>query len=127
MNVFDDLSKREREILEIAYRLGEASARDIQEALNDGTSYSAVRTFLGNLEAKGRIGHRHKGLAYLWFPIGEPEKEGAATIASAVDTFFSGSRERAVAALLGTSAKPLSDAEYKALKALIDSAREKRG
>ena len=107
MNVtaLDDLSKREREILKIVFQLGEATAREVHEKLNDGTSYSAVRTFLATLETKGRITHRLVGQRYLWVPAMDPEKEGASLIADATQTFFKGSRERAVAALFGTSSK----------------------
>jgi BlaI family transcriptional regulator, penicillinase repressor len=121
--VFDDLSKREREILSIVYRLGEATARDVEKALADGTSYSAVRTFLALLEAKGALTHRLDGKSYLWSPSTDPEKEGASLIAEATRTFFKGSRERAIAALIATDGRPLTAKEYAALSALIDAAR----
>jgi predicted transcriptional regulator len=125
MPEFDGLAKREREILRIVYRLGEASARQVQEALADGTGYSAVRTFLANLEAKGRVRHRADGIAYLWSPAGEAEREGAEAIAAATDTFFAGSRERAISALLGACDSPLGEDEYRRLRDLIDQARDR--
>lgn len=126
MAPLDDLSKREREILKIVFELGEPTARQVHERLDDGTSYSAVRTFLSTLEAKGRLTHRLDGQHYLWAPVGDPEKAGASLIAEATRTFFKGSRERAIAALIDTDDTPITEEEYLHLRALIDQAR-KRG
>jgi BlaI family transcriptional regulator, penicillinase repressor len=121
----DDLSKREREILTIVFQLGESTAREVHEKLNDGTSYSAVRTFLAALESKGRLSHRLAGQRYLWSPLMDPEAEGASLIADATRTFFKGSKERAIAALIGTDEKPITEEEYLRLKTLIERARER--
>lgn len=123
MAVFDDLPKREREILELVYKLGKATARQIQEALNDGTSYSAVRTFLSNLETKARINHIHEGITYLWEPKGKVEDEGALVLSEVSKTFFKGSREKTIAALLGSNQENISEEEYWKLRELIDKAR----
>lgn len=125
MGIFDGLSKREREILEIAFRLGETTAREIQEALPGGASYSAVRTFLANLEAKGKMGHRQDGFKYLWFPIGKAESEGSIAITETTKTFFGGSRTRAIAALLGADDTLLTKEEYQRLRELINQAENK--
>jgi predicted transcriptional regulator len=125
MGIFDGLSKREREILEIAFRLGETTAREIQEALPEEASYSAVRTFLSNLEAKGKMGHRQDGLKYLWFPVGTSESEGSIAIRETAKTFFGGSRTRAIAALLGSDDAPLTKEEYRSLRELIAQAEKK--
>jgi BlaI family transcriptional regulator, penicillinase repressor len=125
MPVFDDLPKREREIVAIVYRLGHATARDVQKTLADGTSYSAVRTFLALLESKGIITHRLEGKSYLWAPARDPEKEGASLIVEAMRTFFKGSRERAIAALIESGGQAMTEKEYAALAALIDKARRK--
>ncbi len=126
MAVFEGLPKRERAILEILYRLGGASAREVQAALDDGTSYSAVRAFLATLEAKGCVGHRQDGKSYLWFPASEASSEGGSALESAMRTFFEGSREKAIAALLGSGDRPLDEAEYKRLLRLINQARERK-
>lgn len=124
MNKIEKLSKREREICAVVFRLGEASARDVQGALGDDTSYSAVRTFLSNLEAKGLLAHRLEGKRYLWLPASDPEQEGAALIAAATRNFFKGSKARAIAALMRSDQEPLSEEEYDRLRALIDAFRK---
>ena len=126
MPLVEGLPKRERAILEILFRLGEATAREVQAALNDDTSYSAVRTFLSTLETKGRVAHRLDGQRYLWFPAGESEREGSSAIAGVVNTFFKGSRERAIAALLGSTDRALDEAEYERLLELIKQARARK-
>jgi len=125
MTALDGLSKREREIGAIVFRLGETTARDVQEALSDGTSYSAVRTFLATLETKKILTHRLEGQRYLWSPAADPEREGASLIAEATRTFFKGSKERAIAALIETDDRPLTEEEYDRLRALIERARER--
>ena len=127
MPQLDGLPKRERTILEILFRLGEATAREVQTALDDGTSYSAIRAFLSSLAAKGRISHRVDGQCYLWFPLGKSELEGSKAIAGAMNIFFKGSREKAIAALLGSDDRPLDEAEYQSLKDLIERARQRKG
>jgi len=123
--ILDGLSKREREIVGIVFRLREVTAREVQYALEDGTSYSAVRTFLAALEEKGLISHRLDGQRYLWYPTVAPEMAGASLIAEATENFFRGSRERAIAALIETDQRPLSEEEYQRLKSLIEQARVK--
>jgi predicted transcriptional regulator len=126
MSSLDGLSKREREVLTIVFSLGEATAHEVHASLGDGTSYSAVRTFLSTLEAKGRITHRLDGQTYRWFPAVDREQEGTTLMADTVKTFFKGSRERAIAALISIDERPLSNEEYRRLQALIEAAR-KRG
>lgn len=125
MALLTGLSKREREIVEIVFRLGETTARTVQETLNDGTSYSAVRTFLSLLEGKGLLTHRVDGQRYVWAPASDPEAEGTALIAEATRTFFKGSTTRAIAALIENDERPLSDDEIDRLRALIERARTK--
>jgi predicted transcriptional regulator len=125
MTSLDGLSKREREVLKIVFALGEGTARDVYARLDDGTSYSAVRTFLSTLEAKGRISHRMEGQTYLWSPLVDPREEGQSLIADTMRTFFKGSREETIAALIDLDESPLSEEEYLRLKALIDSARQR--
>lgn len=125
MGVLKGLSRREREIMEIVFRLGEATGREVQDALGDGTSYSAVRTFLATLESKKILAHRLEGQRYLWAPASDPEKEGAQMIAEATRTFFKGSKERAIAALIEADADPMSREEYDRLARLIEQARRK--
>jgi BlaI family transcriptional regulator, penicillinase repressor len=126
MPLWEGVPKRERAILELLFRLGEATAREVQAELDDGTSYSAVRTFLATLETRGCVAHRVEGQRYLWFPAAEPEQEGVSMIHQAMLTFFKGSREKAMAALLGAENRPLDDGEYQRLLALIERARNKK-
>jgi predicted transcriptional regulator len=123
MDLWGEVPKRERAILEILFRLDEATAREVQSELMDGISYSAVRTFLATLETRGYVAHRVEGQRYLWYPVAEPEQEGVSAIRQAMRTFFKGSREKAMAALLGAEDRPLDDDEYKRLLALIERAR----
>lgn len=123
MALLNGLSKREREIAAIVFRLGEATARDVQDALGDGTSYSTVRAFLAVLETKGRLSHRLVGQRYLWVPAADPETEGAHIMAEAARTFFRGSRERAIAALIALDDRPLSREEIARLRDLIERSR----
>ena len=119
----EDLPKRERAILELLYKLGEASARDIQKEFADDLSYSTVRTFLNNLEQRGKVSHRQSGLSFVYFPLAQAEQEGLSVLQQAQTTFFSGSKTKAIAALLGTDSK-ISEEEYRELKKLLDSARD---
>ncbi len=124
MPLLDELPKRERAILEILYAKGEATARDVQSALDDGTSYSAIRAFLATLENRGCVSHRLEGQRYLWFPVEAAEREGGSALLKTMRTFFEGSRERAIAALLGADERPLDTDEYRRLRDLIDKARK---
>jgi predicted transcriptional regulator len=85
-----------------------------------------VRAFLATLASKGRVDHRVEGQRYLWFPVGETENEGSSAVARAMNTFFKGSRTKAIAALLGADDKPLDEAEYRHLLELIERARARK-
>lgn len=125
MSSLDGLSKREREILKIVFSRGETTAREVHAQLGGATSYSAVRTFLSTLETKGRIAHRTEGQRYLWFPVADPVEEGVSLMADATRTFFKGSREHAIAALIDADERPITEEEYRRLKALIEAARQR--
>ncbi len=120
----DDLPKRERAILELLFKMGEASARDIQKEFGEDLSYSTVRTFLNNLEQRGKVSHRQSGLSFVYFPVTVAEEEGVTVLKQAQETFFNGSKTKAIAALLGTDSA-ISEEEYSELKKLLDSARTK--
>jgi BlaI family transcriptional regulator, penicillinase repressor len=95
------LSRREREILEVIFAIGEeASAEEIRERLSDPPSYSAVRAMLAKLEAKGAIRHKEKGLRYVYSPTMPRGKARRSALRRLVDVFFGGSKEQAVTALL---------------------------
>ncbi len=118
------LSRRERQIMEIVYRLGEATAAQVQEQMADPPSYSAIRALLRILVDKQHLQHRADGPRYIYSPVVSRHKARAAALAGVVDNFFAGSAARAAAALLGSHAKKLTKAELDELSTLIDSARK---
>ena len=121
---FDQLSRRERQIMEVIYRAGQATATDVLEGLPDPPSYSAVRALLRILETKGHLRHVADGTRYVFLPIVTPDRARRSAMQSLVETFFEGSREKAVAALLDASRSELSDTELDRISRLIENARE---
>ena len=118
------LSRRERQILEILYRRGKASASDVREAMDDAPSYSAVRTLLRVLEEKGHVKHRAEGLKYVYVPVVARDKAKRTAVKHVLDTFFAGSPEQIVAALLDVSSTDLTRAELDRMAAMIEKARK---
>ncbi len=114
--------------MEILYRLGEASAAGVREALPDPPSYSAVRAALSLLVEKGHARHRKDGRRYVYAPTVAAAKARQSAVRSLLTTFFEGSVEKAVTSLL-TEVSPgeLGDEEYRRLKRLIEEARQKGG
>jgi predicted transcriptional regulator len=119
------LSRRERQIMDAIYRLGEASALDVRREMPDPPSDSSVRTMLGILEQKGHLGHRKDGLRYVYAPTRPREAAGRAALRGVLKTFFDSSAEKAVAALLDLSGSRLSQQELDRLGRLVDDARGK--
>lgn len=119
------LSRRERQIMEIVYRLGEASAAQIHEQIEDPPSYSAIRALLRILVDKQHLQHRADGTRYVYAPIVSRTKARAAALAGVVENFFEGSAVRAAAALLGsTHGRKLTKAELDEISTIIDAARK---
>ena len=119
------LPRREREIFEILCSAGEASAAQVREAMADPPSYSAVRTILGRLEAKGLVDHRVEDQSYVYRSVPQPAKVRESALKNMVRTFFDGSAASAATALLGLSEK-LEPEELDALQRAIDQAKERR-
>jgi BlaI family transcriptional regulator, penicillinase repressor len=118
------LSRRERQIMEIVYRLGEATAAQIHEQIEDPPSYSAIRALLRILVDKRHLQHRADGPRYVYSPTVSRTKARTAALAGVVENFFEGSAVRAAAALLGSShGKKLTRAELDELSTIIDTAR----
>jgi predicted transcriptional regulator len=117
-------SRRERQIMDIVYRQGQATAADVREALPDPPSYSAVRAMLRVLEEKGYLRHEQQGPRYLFLPTLSREKARRSALKQVVQTFFDGSTEQAVSALLDYSTSKLSDEELDRLAHLIEQARK---
>jgi BlaI family transcriptional regulator, penicillinase repressor len=118
------LGRRERQIMDILFRLGRATAAEVQEALPDAVSNSGVRGMLRLLQAKGHVTVAQEGPRYIYSPAAQPEEVSRSAVRHLVSTFFQSSTSSAIAALLENSEEPLSDAEYERLVRLLDQARE---
>jgi BlaI family transcriptional regulator, penicillinase repressor len=118
-----DLSRRERQILDILYQRGQATAAEVQTELPDPPSYSAVRALLRILEDKGHIRHEQDGPRYVYLPTVPRDNAQRSAIRHMLQTFFDGSAEQAISALLDDSSAKLSPAELDRLARMIDTAR----
>jgi BlaI family penicillinase repressor len=118
-----DLSRRERQIIDILYSQGRATAAEVQTALPDPPSYSAVRAMLRILEEKGHVRHLQDGPRYVYVPTIARDNAKRSAMRHVLQTFFEGSAEQAISALLDDSATKMSDAELDRLARLIDQAR----
>lgn len=114
------LARRERQILEILIARGRGTAAEVQSAMPDAPSYSAVRATLRIMEEKGHVRHEQQGASYVYSPKVAPERAKRSAIRHLLDTFFHGSPEQLMAALL--DGKP-SDEELKRIAAMIERAR----
>jgi predicted transcriptional regulator len=119
----NDLSRRERQIIDILYAQGKATAAEVQAALPDPPSYSAVRAMLRILEDKRHVRHEQDGPRYVYVPTVGRDNAKRSALHHVLKTFFDGSTEQAISALLDDSAVKLSDAELDRLARLIDQAR----
>jgi BlaI family penicillinase repressor len=118
------LSRRERQIMDLLFRRGKATAAEVQRDLPDPPSYSAVRALLRILEQKGHVKHEQDGPRYVYVPRLDRDTARATALRHLVQTFFDGSTEQAMAALIDTSARTLGDAELERLAELIEKARK---
>ena len=119
-----DLSRRERQILDILYKNGRATAAEVQAVLPDPPSYSAVRALLRILEEKGHVRHEQDGPRYVYLPTVARDNAKRSALRHILQTFFDGSAEQAISALLDESSAKLSSAELDRLARLIDGARK---
>lgn len=118
------LTRREREIMDILYRRGRASAHEVLDELSDPPSYSAVRALLRLLEERGHVKHTEDGPRYVYAPAVARGDARRSALAHVVKTFFAGSVEQAVAALVESPRSKLSREELDRLSDLIDRARQ---
>ena len=118
------LTRRERQIMDILYRRGRATAGEVMAELPGDPSYSTVRAQLRVLEDKGHVNHEEEGLRYVYAPAVPRHAAGKSALRHLVDTFFDGSAEKAVSALLGGEAARLTDAELDRIAAMIAKARK---
>ena len=118
------LSRRERQIIDILYRRGRATAAGVMEDLPGEPSYSTVRTQLRVLEEKGHVRHEEDGQRYVYSPAVARGTVRRSALKHLVETFFDGSIEQTVAALLGGDTSRLSPQELERISALIDKAKK---
>jgi BlaI family penicillinase repressor len=123
MSEAQDLSRRERQIMDSVYRRGKATAAEVLADLPEPPSYSAVRTMLRLLEEKGHLRHEQDGPRYVYVPMVARENARVSALKHLVSTFFNGSAEQAMAALLEISDSNLSDDQLTRLQDLIEQAR----
>ena len=117
------LSRRERQIMDILFRLGRAPASIVREELPGDPSSSTVRTQLRILEQKGHVRHEEVGLRYVYRPVTPRRDARRSALRHLVETFFDGSAEQAVAALLGGEARRLTEAELDRIARIVSDAR----
>jgi BlaI family transcriptional regulator, penicillinase repressor len=118
------LTKRERQIMDVLYRLGRATAAEIMAAVPGAPGNSTIRTQLRVLETKGHVRHEEHGLRYVYLPTVPRYAARKSALRHVVDTFFEGSSAKAVAALLGGEASKVSDEELERIRALLTSVRK---
>jgi BlaI family transcriptional regulator, penicillinase repressor len=118
------LTRRERQIMDILFRRGRATAAEVMSELPGDTSYSTVRTQLRVLEEKGHVRHDEEGLRYVYTPAVARTTARKSALRHLVDTFFDGSTENVVAALLGGEGSRLTDEELQRIADLVAKTRK---
>jgi predicted transcriptional regulator len=118
------LSRRERQLMDIVYRMGRGTAAEIRDAMPDAPSYSAVRALLRILETKGHLRHEQDGARYVFLPTIPAKDARLGALDQVIDTFFQGSASEAMAALLDNADKRLNRTELNQIAKLIAEARK---
>ena len=121
------LTRRERQIMDILYRRERATAGEVMAELPGSPNYSTVRTQLRVLEEKGHVRHEERGLRYVYVPAVPRRAARKSALRHLVETFFDGSAEQVVAAVLGGEAARLSDDDLKRIADLVAKARKEGG
>ena len=124
MSALAGLSRRERQIMDILDPRGKASALEVRELMEDAPSYSAVRAMLRVLEEKGHVRHQAEGLKYIYVPSVDRDKAKRSAVKHVLDTFFSGSPDQVVAALLDVSTRRLTREELDRMAEMIEKAKK---
>jgi BlaI family transcriptional regulator, penicillinase repressor len=118
------LSRRERQIMDVLFRLGRATAAEVKEELPGQPSDSTVRTQLRVLESKGHVRHEEQGLRYVYMPVVRRDAARRSALRHLAQTFFDGSAQQLVAAVLGGEATRLTDDELDQIAELVEQARK---
>ena len=126
-SLYAELGRREREIMDVLFRRGRATAADVLRDLPEPPSYSSVRSMLRLLESKGHVRHEWDGPRHVYLPTESPEQVQRTAARHILRTVFNNSMESAVAAMLGGAEKPPSADELKRLAKLVDRARRQGG
>jgi predicted transcriptional regulator len=124
MSAAGGLSRRERQIMDILYRRGKASASEVREAMESAPGYSAVRAMLRVLEEKGHVKHQAEGLKYVYVPVVARDEAKRSAVKHVMETFFNGSAEQIVAALLDVSSTRLTREELDRMSEMIEAAKK---
>jgi predicted transcriptional regulator len=122
-----DLTRRESQIMDILHRRRRATVEEIRDELPDAPTPSSVRKLLKIMIERRLLGREYDGPRHVYFPAAKPEEAGRSAVQHLVRTFFNGSPESAMAALLDAADAPLTEGEYKRLHALLKKAREQGG
>ena len=117
------LSRRERQIMDIIYKRGLATAAEIHAEMADAPSYSTVRTILKVLKEKGHVRHKQDGPRYVYHPTTSPERAKRSALQQLLTTFFDGSIERAMETMIDMSSSKMSSEDFDRLSHLIDKAK----
>jgi predicted transcriptional regulator len=118
------LSRRERQIMDILYQRGKAPASEVMAAMESAPGYSAVRAMLRVLEEKGHVKHQAEGLKYVYVPVVARDKAKRSAVKHVMETFFNGSAEQIVAALLDVASARLTREELDRMSEMIEQAKK---
>src|ERR1017187_386302 len=124
MSTAGGLSRRERQIMDVLYQRGKTSASEVRESMEAAPGYSAVRAMLRVLEEKGHIKHQAEGLKYVYVPTVAREKAKRSAVKHVMETFFNGSPEQIVAALLDVASTQITSDELDRMSAMIEKAKK---
>jgi predicted transcriptional regulator len=122
----DPLSRRERQVMNIIYSSGQATAVEIHERLPDPPTFSATRAVIRTLSEKGHIRHQEQGLRYVYLPTVPADTAKRSALSSVISTFFGGSPTQLMATLLENSTTNVTDGELEQLELMIQRAKEEK-
>jgi predicted transcriptional regulator len=112
--------------MDVIFRLGQASVKEVHESMPDPPSYSAVRTMIGHLEKKGLLKHQRDGLRYVYSPTDSQKSASQSAVTHLIKTFFQGSVGQAAAAILDSKSAKLSEEDLCRIEAIIEQARGRK-
>ncbi len=126
MTKLQNLSRRERQIMDLLFQNGQMTAREVTDQITDAPSYTTVRTLLRILEEKGHLKHFKSGKQYVYQPVNEPQKVRQTSLQHLLKTFFGGSITEAVATFINHPDTQLSEAELTELEQIVKDAKDKK-